>query len=88
MEREGELCQLTRLDATIAGAQLLDDAGTASTPGQATSIPTPNSDANHQALTIRVTRGGMQRIRGADLAPLGTSRLGFDPSRLQLHRDG
>ncbi|HEY0739301.1 MAG TPA: C25 family cysteine peptidase [Herpetosiphonaceae bacterium] len=89
IERTGQLCQLTRLDATIPGARLIDEAPPASvTEERLANAPAPNPAASRKALTIRVREAGMQRISGTYLAHLGASRIGFDPAQLQLHHAG
>ncbi|HEY0735683.1 MAG TPA: C25 family cysteine peptidase, partial [Herpetosiphonaceae bacterium] len=88
-EHAGTRCHLTRLDALIPGATLIDDLQLASAAEERpTSAPASNPAASRHALTIRVRAAGMQRISGAHLAHLGASRMPFDPSKLQLHRGG
>lgn len=52
------------------------------------SAPVANPAVQRQALRVQVREAGLQRISGAHLAHLGASRVHFDPTRLQLHRDG
>ena len=89
IERDGRLCQLTRLDATLPGAQLLDESLHASAMWRpSTSGAAVNPAANRPSATIHVRAGGMQRISGATLARLLPGSISLDPTRLHLYHQG
>jgi hypothetical protein len=89
IEREGRPCQLTRLHATIPGAQLLDEQATTRTTWKPSGVlPTSNPAASGPALMIDVRKEGMQYISGAALLRTLPGSLTLDPARLHLERDG
>lgn len=90
LEHEGRPCQLTRLDATIPGAYLLNEPSDMRSSGRISSRSTApvNSAAGRLALLIQVHDGGMQRLSGTALTQLGSEHMPVDPARLHLYRNG
>lgn len=90
LEHDGRPCRLTRLDATIPGAYVLNDPSDIRTTGKISSTSTApvNAAAGRLALLIHVRDRGMQRLSGAAIGQFEGEHSSVDPVRLHLYRQG